>query len=344
LRDPKELLVYLLLRSMKETTLDELAEAAGIPRRNAVRILRSFVRRGVAREVGEKVLFTPRCSEGLRVPFGGEVVELSVSVDRDLMKVGEVRVYRGEDVVACMPCIASGEDFVVDLSSFLEFYGEAARERGSSFSVKKAYNVFRRLMEGKGEVKSAGQWEIDAALSAILLCGAIAEELGLDYIITTIDSTSIPRRVEREEFECMGEERGVEIVAGYSFPLGKGDGLLLIDRAGRTYFSKRGGKNLVELEVIEEEDIVEVDFSELVNNYVRLAEEKRHFSAERVVDCFFMMLEKGGKIEDYLKLLDYDDERELLEVMYRISMVIMRLKGKDVTAKVTYPSFSGELA
>jgi len=343
LKDPKELLVYLLLRSMKETTLDELAEVAGIPRRSAIRILRSFVRRGVAREVEGKVIFNPRCSGGLKVPFGGEVMELSISVDRDLMNVGEVRVYRGKDVVASMPCIVSGEDFVVDLSGFLEFYGEAAGLNSSSFSVKKAYNVFRRLMDGKGEVKNAGQWEIDAALGAILLCGAIAEELGLDYIVTTIDSSSIPRRVERNELERIEEESGVEIVAGYSFPLGKGDGLLLIDRACRTYFSKRGERTLVELEVVEEEDIVEVDFSSLVNRYVKFAEGKKaSFSAEKVVDCFFMMLENGGRVEDYLKRVDYDDERELLEAMYRISMVIMRLKGKDVTAKVTYPSFSGE--
>ncbi|MEM2574668.1 MAG: hypothetical protein QXF77_09690, partial [Candidatus Jordarchaeales archaeon] len=121
------------------------------------------------------------------------------------------------------------------------------------------------------------------------------------------------------------------------------DGLLLNDRACRTYFSKRGERTLVELEVVEEEDIVEVDFSSLVNRYVKFAEGKKaSFSAEKVVDCFFMMLENGGRVEDYLKRVDYDDERELLEAMYRISMVIMRLKGKDVTAKVTYPSFSGE--
>lgn len=340
LKDPKELLVYLLLRSMKEATLDELAEAAGIPRRSAVRILRSFIRRGVAREAEGKVLFNPRCSGELRVPFGGDVVELNVAVDKDLMKVGEVRVYRGEEPVASMPCIFSGEDFVVDLSGFLEFYGKAAREKGSPFSVKRAYNVFRRLMEGRGEVKSAGQWEIDAALGAIVLCGAIAETLGLDYIITTIDSSSIPRRVEARELKNIGETSGVDLVAGYRFPLGSGEGLLLVDRAGRTYFSKRGGA-LVELEVSEEGDMVEVDFTKLVNFYVKLSEENgANFSAERVVDCFFSMLEKEGRIENFLKLVE-QDERELLEAMYRISVIVMRLRGKDVTAKVTYPSFSG---
>ncbi|MBS7288539.1 MAG: hypothetical protein KIH01_07290 [Candidatus Freyarchaeota archaeon] len=340
MKDPKELLVYLLLRSMKEATLDELAEAAGIPRRSAVRILRSFIRRGVAREAEGKVLFNPQCSGGLRAPFGGDVVELNITVDRDLMKAGEVRVYRGEELVASMPCIFSGEDFVIDLSGFLEFYGKVAREKGSPFSVKKAYNVFRRLMEGRGEVKSAGQWEIDAALGAILLCGAVAEELGLDYIITTIDSSSIPRRVELKELEDIGETNGVDFVAGYYFPLGRGEGLLLVDRAGRTYFSKRGGA-LVELEVSEEGDMVEVDFTKLVDFYVKLSEENEaNFSAEKVVDYFFSTLEEGSRIEDCLKLVEHN-ERELLEAMYRISVLVMRLRGKDVIAKVTYLSFSG---
>lgn len=339
MRDPKELLVYLLLRSMKEATLDELAEAAGIPRRNAVRILRSFIRRGVAREAGGKVLFNPQRPKGFRAPFGGEVVELSISVDRDLMNVGEVKVYRGGELVASMPCVFSEEGFVVDLSDFLAFYSDAAKKSGSPFSVKKAYNVFRRLMEGRGNVKNAGQWEIDAALGAILICGAISEELGLDYVMTTIDSSSIPRRIESKKLEEVRGATGVDFVAGYSFPMKHGRGLLLFDKAGKVYFSD-GGELLADLEVKEEGDVIEIDFTRLVESYARVAERKKMcFSAERVIDNFFSMLESGGKIEDYLKLVSRD-EGFLLEAMYRISVIFMRLKGRDVTAKVAYPPSS----
>ncbi|MEM1885711.1 MAG: hypothetical protein QXZ24_08940, partial [Candidatus Jordarchaeales archaeon] len=324
---------------MKEATLDELAEAAGIPRRNAIRILRSFIRRGVAREVGGKVLFNPQRPKGFKAPFGGEVIELSVSVDRDFMNVGEVKVHRGGELVASMPCVFSEEGFVVDLSDFLAFYSDAAKRSGSPFSVKKAYNVFRRLMEGRGNVKNAGQWEIDAALGAILICGAISEELGLDYVMTTIDSASIPRRVEGKELEEIKSTTGIDIVAGYSFPTKHGRGLLLFDKAGKIYFSIKG-ELLADLEVKEEENIIEIDFTKLIEAYAKVAEKKKMcFSVEKVVDNFFAMLENEGKIEDYLKLVNRD-EGLLLEAMYRISVIFMRLKGKDVTAKVAYPSSS----
>ncbi len=343
LKNPKELLVYLLLRSMKEATLEELADAAGITQRSAVRILRSFIRRGIAREVDGRVVFSPQRFQDLKIPFGGELVEVSISVDKDMMSVGEVKIYREGEFLVSLPCIFSGGEFVVDLSGFLEVYGEVARARGAPFSVKKAYSVFRRLMEGKGDAKNVGQWEIDAALGSIIICGAIAEELNLDYILTTIDASSIPRRIGKDELESMKDKCGVELMAGYAFPLRNGEGLLLIDRAGKIFFSKKGECFFVELDLHEDARMVEVDFTELVEYYIEVAEKKKSgFSIERVMDCFFLMLEKRGKLEDYLRLVEYEDEKELLEAMYRVCMVLMRIKGKDVTAKATYPSFSGD--
>jgi len=90
-------------------------------------------------------------------------------------------------------------------------------------------------------------------------------------------------------------------------------------------------------------EMVEVDFTSLVESYLNSAVKKESgFSAERVVDHFFSMLEKRESVESYAEYLEYEEEKELLEAMYRISLTLMRLKDKDVSAKVTYPCFSGE--
>ncbi len=343
MRDHMELLVYLILRSRKEVTLDELAREAGVPRRGLSRILRSLARRGVAERVGDKVVFKRQDARCLRVPFAGGCLDLRVSVNVDLSGAGEVEVYKGDEIFAVLPYLISSGSMVVDLSGLLRVYGDAAKANGDPFSLEKAYAVFRRVMEGKGEAGKAGQWEIDAALAAIVLCGAITEKLGLEYIFTTIDSESIPRRVRAEELQAIGEKHGVEFKMGYAFPLGDARGMLLVDRGGKTYFLKEGGDLIVEVPIEDLGEMVEVDFTSLVESYLNSAVKKESgFSAERVVDHFFSMLEKRESVESYAEYLEYEEEKELLEAMYRISLTLMRLKDKDVSAKVTYPCFSGE--